>query len=300
MELDGGLRAVTLVPGDAEAVTELVRACELEDGGIAERTLEDTLTVIGRPSFSLADSAIGVRDGDALVATPRSRGAARPTRSCCPPTAVGASAPRWCGGRGTQPARWGSPRSASRCTSGPRRRSRCCARTATTLAARRGSSRSRSTRRRRRPPCRTAMRCATFVPGRDDRAAYQVIEDAFSEWPGRDPEPYGDWIAETLGRPGSAPSSSCSRCGATEVVGALGAGRRRRRGASSTSSRSRASTAAAAWRARCSSGPSRSRASAGGPRACCRRTRGRARSGSTSTSGMTPRGTYLHLERPLR
>jgi hypothetical protein len=42
MELDGDLRAVTPAPGDAEAVTERVRACEREDGGSAERTLEDT------------------------------------------------------------------------------------------------------------------------------------------------------------------------------------------------------------------------------------------------------------------
>ena len=33
MELDGRGRAVELTPADAEAVTELVRACGLGDGG---------------------------------------------------------------------------------------------------------------------------------------------------------------------------------------------------------------------------------------------------------------------------
>jgi ribosomal protein S18 acetylase RimI-like enzyme len=44
-----------------------------------------------------------------------------------------------------------------------------------------------------------------FRPGADEHAAYRVIEDAFSEWPDRDPSGYDDWAATVLGRPGFEP-----------------------------------------------------------------------------------------------
>jgi len=45
----------------------------------------------------------------------------------------------------------------------------------------------------------------SFQPGSDEQAAYRVVEDAFNEWPDRDPSDYGDWAAGVLGRPGFAP-----------------------------------------------------------------------------------------------
>jgi len=44
-----------------------------------------------------------------------------------------------------------------------------------------------------------------FVPGRDEQAAYRVVEDAFNEWPDRVPCSYADWAAAVLGRPGFEP-----------------------------------------------------------------------------------------------
>ncbi len=46
-----------------------------------------------------------------------------------------------------------------------------------------------------------------FVPGRDEQAAYTVIDDAFSEWDGRSSRSYGDWAAPVLQRPGFEPWS---------------------------------------------------------------------------------------------
>lgn len=37
-----------------------------------------------------------------------------------------------------------------------------------------------------------------FVPGDDDRAAHDVIERAFNEWPDRDPSPFENWRALTV------------------------------------------------------------------------------------------------------
>jgi mycothiol synthase len=45
----------------------------------------------------------------------------------------------------------------------------------------------------------------SFRPGADEQAAYRVIEDAFAEWPDRDPSGYDDWAAIVLGRPGFEP-----------------------------------------------------------------------------------------------
>jgi mycothiol synthase len=39
-----------------------------------------------------------------------------------------------------------------------------------------------------------------FRPGVDDRETYQVIEDAFSEWGGREPTSFEDWVGSTIGR----------------------------------------------------------------------------------------------------
>jgi GNAT superfamily N-acetyltransferase len=44
-----------------------------------------------------------------------------------------------------------------------------------------------------------------FVPGTDDRAVHAVVDTAFLEWSDRDPEPFEDWEAKTVARPGFEP-----------------------------------------------------------------------------------------------
>ena len=39
----------------------------------------------------------------------------------------------------------------------------------------------------------------------DERAAYQLIEDAFNEWPDRQPTTFDDWAAGVVLRPGFEP-----------------------------------------------------------------------------------------------
>lgn len=57
-------------------------------------------------------------------------------------------------------------------------------------------------------------------PGEDGRAAYRVIEEAFSEWPDREPTSYEDWAATVLGRPGFEPWQLLLAVEQEEVVGA--------------------------------------------------------------------------------
>lgn len=41
-----------------------------------------------------------------------------------------------------------------------------------------------------------------FVPGRDDDVTYHLVEDAFNEWPERQPSSFEDWAAGVVRRPG--------------------------------------------------------------------------------------------------
>lgn len=59
-----------------------------------------------------------------------------------------------------------------------------------------------------------------FVPGRDDREVFQVIEDAFNEWPDREPERFEDWAAPTIRRSGFEPWMLPLGVDGNEIVGA--------------------------------------------------------------------------------
>ena len=44
-----------------------------------------------------------------------------------------------------------------------------------------------------------------FIPGTDDRIVAALIDTAFLEWAERDPDPFEDWAAKTIARPGFEP-----------------------------------------------------------------------------------------------
>lgn len=55
----------------------------------------------------------------------------------------------------------------------------------------------------------------------DAEAAYQVIEDAFNEWPGREPTDFAGWSAHVLGHASFAPELSLVAFEGNELVGAV-------------------------------------------------------------------------------
>jgi GNAT superfamily N-acetyltransferase len=57
-------------------------------------------------------------------------------------------------------------------------------------------------------------------PGVEDAAVWQVVEDAFNEWPGREPSSFEDWAAEVVRRPGFEPWQLLVVDHDSEVVGA--------------------------------------------------------------------------------
>lgn len=67
MQTPEGLTSRPLAHGDARAVFEVIAAQELEDIGMIEIEVADIVGDWGRPSFDVAASTIGVFDGDTMV-----------------------------------------------------------------------------------------------------------------------------------------------------------------------------------------------------------------------------------------
>ena len=68
LDLPAGVTARPLQRTDAQAITDLIGACEVHDVGEWLIELADILADWDRPAFDLATSSVGVWDGDALVA----------------------------------------------------------------------------------------------------------------------------------------------------------------------------------------------------------------------------------------
>jgi ribosomal protein S18 acetylase RimI-like enzyme len=59
-----------------------------------------------------------------------------------------------------------------------------------------------------------------FEPGVDDRAVHRVVEDAFGEWPDREPMAFDDWSARVIRRAGFEPWMLPVAVARGEIVGA--------------------------------------------------------------------------------
>ncbi|OLB77190.1 MAG: hypothetical protein AUI14_16805 [Actinobacteria bacterium 13_2_20CM_2_71_6] len=60
----------------------------------------------------------------------------------------------------------------------------------------------------------------TYQPG-DDREVHRLIDDAFCEWPGRDPCPFEEWVPLSIGRETFAPALSPLALDGSRIVGAV-------------------------------------------------------------------------------
>jgi GNAT superfamily N-acetyltransferase len=58
-----------------------------------------------------------------------------------------------------------------------------------------------------------------FEPGGDDREVFQVVEDAFSEWPDREPTAFDDWASRSVRRDGFEPWMLPVALDGDEIVG---------------------------------------------------------------------------------
>jgi mycothiol synthase len=200
-----GLRTAPLAPGDVAELTAVWRACEEHDTGRAESTEADAVAIFSRPSLELARDTVAVRDGDALVAFGLQIGAR---------IAFVHVLPEYRGrGIGTWLLRWSQD--AARAVGARVAAQEISDQASAAIAlleadgyARRWTFWAFEIELDGEPPAPSlppgyALR--DFVPGRDERAGYDVIDRAFSEWMDREGSTFEDWLATTLGRPGFAP-----------------------------------------------------------------------------------------------
>jgi mycothiol synthase len=203
--LPAGLTARPLSLDDTAAVHALTAAYEQALLGEEVSDLEDFEGDFARPSFDPAQDAVLVHDGDDLVAwgeVYRGRRATvvvHPDHRC---RGIGGVLADWAVRRASQV---GSNRVGQTVPDADT--------TATELLSARGWWPLYTSWVLEVPPgsqiaprpLPDGYRLLPYRPGQDERAAYEVIEQAFDEWPDRDPTSYEDWAAPVLQRPGFEP-----------------------------------------------------------------------------------------------
>lgn len=200
-----GLQARALRSTDAPAVYEVVRACEEHDLGEAMIEVEDIIGDWQRPSFDLSVDSLGVFDRHGLVGFAEVSHGSRAEAEVHPEhrgRGIGTVLVGWCEHR----AREGGARRVGQTV--PARNEGV-----QTLLHSRGyellwtswvltlGPEDELTGDPTPPP---GVTIRPYAPG-EERAAHGVVEDAFNEWPDRDPMSFEDWAATVLGRPGFAP-----------------------------------------------------------------------------------------------
>jgi mycothiol synthase len=190
---------------DAAAVTELIAVCEQADTGEVAIELEDIIGDWKRPSFDLAADSLGLFEGEDLVAYADVYKARRATVYVDPANrgrGLGALLMRWT---------WERTRAAGGVLVGQTVPDSNTGAVALFLAN--GYAPMWTSWVLRLPPGAAladlsgadGITIRAYVPGREEHAAYEVVENAFNEWPDRDPSTYDDWAAGVLGRPGFEP-----------------------------------------------------------------------------------------------
>ena len=203
MDIPEGLTTRPLVEGDARAVFEVMAAQELADIGMVEIEEADIVGDWARPSFDVPSSTIGVFDGDRLVGYAEISAPDRGDLAVLPgyrDRGIGAALAGWmkdtARGRGWRLVGMPVPEG----TANDRLLEELGFRvrwTSWVLKLPEGASIVQ------RPlPEGYAVREADPSEYHDVHA---VLEDAFLEWSVRDREPYEDFHAVTIGRPGFEP-----------------------------------------------------------------------------------------------
>jgi len=189
---------------DAATVCDVVSESEEHDLGEPMIDLEDIVSGWQRPGFDLATDSIGVFEGDEMVACAEVfRG--RRADACVRPghrgRGIGRALLRWT---------WDTARAAGSSLVGQ--------------PVPEGSSAAELLRKNgydelwtscilelppdaalQHPQLPPGISIGPYQRGQDERAAFQTVEDAFGEWPDRDPSDFDDWAAMVLQRPGFEP-----------------------------------------------------------------------------------------------
>lgn len=205
--------------GDVDAVTALIAACEREDLGDVEIDADDVLVGFERPEFDPATDAIVVLRDRTLVAWAevykgRSEADVQPAHR----------------GRGLGRAllRWTERRAAG--LRSPRVRQIVPDGIPAASLLRDGGYQRSSTSwilqiafedvPPQAPAVPDGITIRAYAPGRDERAVYGVVEDAFNEWEGREPTAFEEWRSSMVGHGSFAPALSPLAFDGNDLVGA--------------------------------------------------------------------------------
>jgi predicted N-acetyltransferase YhbS len=207
-------RAATM--NDVTAVTELIAACEIANDGAIEIDASDVVQSLS--SAARPEDAIVVEDGQRIVAWATIHG-----------ERTDADVHPDCGGRGIGAALLAWSEDRARAAGRPRVRQTVTDndQAARTLFAGKGYFAAHTSwilemPLADAPPPVFVPAGITIRPYRDDDAAdvHRVIDDAFSEWPGREPLGFEDWVPHVLAHPAFSADLSRVALDGDEVVGA--------------------------------------------------------------------------------
>ena len=219
VRLPEGLSSRPANAADAEAIYELIAACELEDDGVVEVDRDEVTVGFERHGFEPdLDTLLVFEGGDLAAWAELYRGRAeadvRPTHRG---RGIGAALLSWIEARaGTL----GEPRVGQAKTD-----ANTGARELLITSGYEPSWTSWIIRmelaRPPEPPVVPAGISIRPYERSDARLVHEVIDDAFSEWPGRDPEPYEVWAAQAIAHPAFEPALSPLAFDGEELVGVV-------------------------------------------------------------------------------
>lgn len=214
-----GLTVRSATMADVDAVTDVITACEIEAHGVAEIEVEEVSESWARPSVDLVGDVVVVLDGDLVVAwaeTYRGRG-------------EGFVLPAYRGrGIGTALVEWWTARAAEHGIEVAGQTVSDDDPTAVELLQGLGCTVAHTSwilqlplgdepPAPAAPPDDIALRL--LQPG-EERAMFQLIEEAFAHWEGRHANVYEDWAAMTVAAPRWEPWMGVVAVAGDKLVGA--------------------------------------------------------------------------------
>ena len=203
LDLPAGLVHRPLVMSDARAVFEVMAAQELHDTGEVAIEEADIVGDWQRPSYDVSAGTVGVFDGDRLVAYAEHMGSSRGDAAVHPDhrgRGIGTALAGWMQSRARSAGESVIGMPVPQGSAGDRLLEALGYRvrwTSWVLQLPEGT-----TVPERELPAGYAIREATPA---DYEACWTLLEDAFLEWSERDREPFEDFLARTVKRPGFEP-----------------------------------------------------------------------------------------------
>ena len=219
LDLPPGFTSRPATAADAKAIFELAAACEMADDGMVEVDEDDVRIAFDRHGFEAARDTLLVFDQDELVGwaqvyRKRAEADVRPTHLS---RGIGNELLRWIEARAGELAddRVGQSKTDANARARDLFLSNGYEPTWVSWVLRTPLDDAAAAPE---PPPGISIR--HFRP-EDAEPVHRVIDDAFSEWPGRDPEPFQVWADTTLAHPGMSPELSPLAFDGDELVGVV-------------------------------------------------------------------------------